>query len=221
MPLKKTKSIIYNLSQHGFPVKKDPNKKSWQSSMQSFANVNDNTYLGFYGSVCNLPNLETNINNQLNTEHNYHYIFDKNHEVVATIGFIESDDKQRLMAHGEFNATIKVSTSTFYVNGQFNKHFITHINCKNNDTFNKEVQCLRNKPGNYAVHKFLKEIFIKDIEKNNNKTNKWDKPEEKIQGISLPTLVKIGLMLLIMYQFKLCLNNYDLLDHTNYQKLIQ
>ena len=208
MRLKKTKSIHYQLSQYGFPIKKGFSNKSWQSSMPSFANVDKNTYLGVQGSVCDLPSLETNKSIQSPHSPNYSYTFDENHKVFASIGLIESDDKQFLMAHGKFNATIKLSTSIFYVNGQFNKHFITHINCTNDVNFNKTIQYLRNKPGSYAVHRFLQDVFIKNIKIKNAKTNEKDSIE-KINWFGKTSLIKIGLIILIMYQFMLFLNQHN------------
>ena len=214
MTLKKTESFANNLSQYGFAVKIDSPKKSWQSSMPNFANVAKNTYLGIHGSVCDLPSLETNNMNQSSTEHNYHYRFDKDHDVVATIGFLESDDKQFLLAHGKFNATIKVSTSTFYVNGQFNKHFIARINCTNNDKFNSDIQCLCNRSGSYAVHKFLHDIFVKDVQQNSNKTNNGYKIHKKIYGLELQSIVKVGLILFVMYQLSHFSNQHNAFNQT-------
>ena len=122
---------------------------------------------------------------------------------------IKSDDKQFLMAHGRFNATIKISTSTVYINEQLNKHFIKRINCTNNNKFNKDIKYMCNKLSNYAVHKFLQDIFIKDIEKNNTETNKKYRVEKKINRLGLHRLIKIGLNILIMYQFTLFLNQHN------------
>ena len=114
-----------------------------------------------------------------------------------------------LLAHGKFNATIKINTSTFYVNGQFNKHFIARINCTNNDKFNNDIQCLCNTSGSYAVHKFLHDIFVKDIEQSSNESKKVYNVHEKTYGFGLPSVVKIGLILLVMYQLSLFLNQHS------------
>ena len=67
-----------------------------------------------------------------------------------------------------------------------------------------------NKSGSYAVHKFSQEIVVKDIEESSNETNKGYDTQEEIHGLGLNSIAKIGLIILVMYKFKLLLNQDNL-----------